>query len=63
MYIEVKACWLDHLDAAIEKYNNRVSGTTERTPFEMSTNQKLIPNNNINNDNKKFLKWRFCKRS
>ena len=45
MYIEGKACWLNHLDAAMEKYNNRVHGTTKMTPFEMSTNQKLIPNN------------------
>ena len=43
MYIEGKACWLNHLDTAMEKYNNR--GTTKMTPFEMSTNQKLIPNN------------------
>ena len=45
MYIEGKACWLNHLDAAMEKYNNRVHGTTKMTPFEMSTNRKLIPNN------------------
>ena len=34
MYIEGKACWLNHLDAAMEKYNNRVHGTTKMTPFE-----------------------------
>ena len=45
MYIEGEACWLNHLDTAMEKYNNRVHGTTKMTPFEMSTNQKLIPNN------------------
>ena len=45
MYIEGKACWLNHLDTAMEKYNIRVHGTTKMTPFEMSTNQKLIPNN------------------
>ena len=45
MYIEGKAGWLNHLDTAMEKYNNRVHGTTKMTPFEMSTNQKLIPNN------------------
>ena len=44
MYIEGKACWLNHLDAAMEIFNNRVHGTTKMTPFEMSTNQKLIPN-------------------
>ena len=43
MYIEGKACWLNHLDAALQKYNNRVHGTTKMTPFEMSTNQKLRP--------------------
>ena len=46
MYIEDKGNWLNHLDAAVEKYNNRVHGTFKMTPFEMSTNQKLIPNNN-----------------
>ena len=45
MFIEGKACWLNHLDAALQKYNNRVHGTTKMTPFEMSTNQKLKPNN------------------
>ena len=45
MSIEGKACWLNHLDTAMEKYKNRVHGTTKMTPFEMSTNQKLIPNN------------------
>ena len=45
MYIEGKDCWLNHLDTAMEKYNDRVHGTTKMTPFEMSTNQKLIPNN------------------
>ena len=45
LYIEGKACWLNHLDTALEKYNNRVHGTIKMTPFEMSTNQKLIPNN------------------
>ena len=29
MYTEGKACWLNHLDAAMEKYNNRVHGTTK----------------------------------
>ena len=45
MYIEGKACWLNLFDAGLEKYNNRVHGTTKMTPFEMSTYQKLIPNN------------------
>ena len=37
MYIEGKGNWLNHLDAAMEKYKNRVHGTTKMTPFEMST--------------------------
>ena len=32
MYFEGKACWLNHLDAALQKYNNRVHGT----PFEVN---------------------------
>ena len=28
LYIEGKACWLNHLDAALEKYNNRLHTTT-----------------------------------
>ena len=36
MYIEGKGSWLNHLDAALDKYNNRVHGTTKMTPFEMS---------------------------
>ena len=44
-YFEGKAYWLNHLDAALEKYNNRVHGTTKMTPFEMVTNpNKPIPN-------------------
>ena len=50
MYIEGKACWWSDLDAAMEKLNNRVHGTTKMTPFEMSTNQRLIPNKNNNNN-------------
>ena len=42
MYIEGLACWLNHLDAASEKYTNRVYGTTKMTPFEAS-NDKPIP--------------------
>ena len=40
MYIESKACWLNHLGTALEKYNIRVHGTTKMTSFEMSTNTK-----------------------
>ena len=52
MYIEGKGNWLNHLNAALQKYNNRVHGTTKMTPFEMSTNNTLIraasPNSNNN---------------
>ena len=47
MYIEGKGNWLNHLDAALQKYNNRVHGTTKMTPFEMSfyaASQSAIPN-------------------
>ena len=37
MYIEGKGNWLNHLDAALDKYNNRVHGTTKMTPFEANT--------------------------
>ena len=40
MYIEGKGNWLNHLDAALDKYNNRVHGTTKMTPFE--ANKKPI---------------------
>ena len=38
MYIEGKTCWLNHLGNALEKFNNRVHGTTKMTLFEMVTN-------------------------
>ena len=49
MYIEGKGSWLNHLDAALQKYNNRVHGTTKMTPFEASNNSLLPSNNNNNN--------------
>ena len=54
-YIEGKACWLNHLDNAMEKYNNHVHGTTKMTPFEAGNDEptlkvicisSLIPSNN-----------------
>ena len=35
----------------MDKYNNRVHGTTKMTPFEASNNS-LLPSNNFNNNNK-----------
>ena len=68
MYIEGKGNWLNHLDAALDKYNNRVHGTTKMTPFEMSFNtliratataasSNLIPKNDNNNHNNKLPKF------
>ena len=51
MYIEGKACWLN-LNAAMEKYNNRVHGKTKMTPFEMVTNTNKIINIKINKNEK-----------
>ena len=42
MYIEGKASWLNHLDAALEKNNNPVHRATHMTPFE--ARNKLILN-------------------
>ena len=53
MYIEGKGNWLNHLDAALDKYNNRVHGTTKMTPFEatkLHSNNSLLPSNNNNNN-------------
>ena len=47
MYIEGKACWLNHLDVALQKYNNRVHGTTKMTPFE-TNNQPIDPPTFVN---------------
>ena len=46
MYIEGKACWLNHLDTAMEKYNNRVHGI-KMTPFE-ANNQPIDPPTFVN---------------
>ena len=47
MYIEDKACWLNHLDTALEKYINRVHTTTRMTPFE-ANNQPIDPPTFVN---------------
>ena len=51
MFIEGKGNWLNHINNALDKYNNRVHGTTKMTPFEMSFNKPIraaSPNNNKN---------------
>ena len=53
MYIEGEGNWLNHLDAAIQKYDNRVHGTTKMTPFESTKlHSNNTPSNNINHNNK-----------
>ena len=59
MFIEGKGNWLNHINNALDKYNNRVHGTTKMTPFEMSTNQKPITNLIISNNNKKLPKFQM----
>ena len=55
---------MNHLDAALQKYNNRVHDTTKMTPFEMSfkssiraASPNLIPINANNNHNNKLPKF------
>ena len=40
MYIEGKGNWLNHINNALDKYNNRVHTTTKMTPFQ--ANKKPI---------------------
>ena len=47
MYIEGKACWLNHINSALDKYNNRVHTTTRMTPFEAS-NKPIDPPTFVN---------------
>ena len=47
MYIEGKACWLNHINSALDKYNNHVHGTTKMTPFE-ANNQSIDPPTFVN---------------
>ena len=47
MYIDGKGNWLNHLDAALQKYNNRVHGTTKMTPFE-ANNKPIDPPTFVN---------------
>ena len=59
MYIKGKACWLNHLDNALENYNTRVDGTLKMTLFETVTNAIKPIRNTIPNVNKNCLisKW------
>ena len=62
MYIEGKACWLNHLGIALEKYNNCVHGTTKMTPFELVNSTKKpipqrIPIDDKNCPNPKWEIW------
>ena len=58
MFIEGTACWLNHLENALDKYNNCVHGTTKMTPIEMSTKTNTIQpkgkNNNTHNKPPRF---------
>ena len=57
--IEGKGNWLNHLDTALQKYNNRVHGTTKMTLFEMSF-KSAIPRsyaNPIPNESKTLPKF------
>ena len=47
IYIEGKACWLNHINSALDKYNNRVHTTTRMTPFEAS-NKPIDPPTFVN---------------
>ena len=47
MYIEGKACWFNHINSALDKYNNRVHTTTRMTPFEAS-NKPIDPPTFVN---------------
>ena len=59
MFIEGKPCWLNHINSALEKYNNRVHHAIRMTHFEMSTNTNKPILSPKPNDNKKGLnvKW------
>ena len=47
MYIEGKACWLNHTNSALDKYNNRLHTTTCMTPFE-ANNKPIDPPTSVN---------------
>ena len=43
MYIEGKACWLNHINSALDKYINRVHTTTRMTLFKANNQPKNPP--------------------
>ena len=57
MYIEGKACWLNHTNSALDEYNNRVHTTTCMTPFE-ANNQPIDPT-----ETTQISSGRLCKSS
>ena len=72
MYIEGKGRWLNHLDAALQKYNNRVHTTTKMTPFEANkkpsdsptfVNKPKQPRDSYRSFAQSFAKFQVCKSS
>ena len=47
MYIEGKARWLDHLEKALEVYNNRKHYSTKMTPFDATKTPYSVENTNL----------------
>ena len=47
LYIEGKGNWLNHINNALDKYNNRVHGTTKMTPFE-ANKKPIVPPTFVN---------------
>ena len=61
LYNVGKACLLNNINNALDKYNNRVHGTAKMTPFDMvSKNNTAIPNL-IPNNNKLLKLSKFPK--
>ena len=49
LFIEGEACWLNHINSALDMYNNRVHHAIRISPFEASNDKpisSLIPSNN-----------------
>ena len=57
LHNEGKDCWFKHLDAALEKYKNRVHCAIRMTPFETNNDKLfLIPIQNL------WICLKFCKK-